>query len=122
MPCRWARRCWFAFTGPICSSNLVANRRKLGPNISSWSSFSPAERSRNRRPTRRCQFGTLEPLAPGWAGNVLLARAAAYAKHRDYYSTLFDKDSLEPRIATEPFVRALTELVATRQTRSKSAD
>lgn len=57
--------------------------------------------------------GTLEPLAPGWAGNVLLARAAAYAKHRDYYSTLFDKDSLEPRIATEPFVRALTELVAT---------
>jgi multiple sugar transport system substrate-binding protein len=56
---------------------------------------------------------TLEPLAPGWAGNMLLARAAAYAKHRDYYSTLFDKDSLEPRIATAPFVRALTELVAT---------
>jgi len=58
------------------------------------------------------QYGTLEPLASGWAGNMLLARAAAYAKHRDYYSTLFDKDSLEPRIATEPFVRALTELVA----------
>ncbi len=50
------------------------------------------------------EYGTLEPLAPGWAGNVLLARAAAYAKHRDYYSTLFDKESLEPRITAEPFV------------------
>jgi multiple sugar transport system substrate-binding protein len=63
--------------------------------------------------TASLHFPALEPLAKGWAGNVLLARAAAYAKHRDYYSTLFDKDSLEPRIASEPFVRALTELVAT---------
>jgi ABC-type glycerol-3-phosphate transport system substrate-binding protein len=28
--------------------------------------------------------GTIEPLAPGWASRLLLARAAAYAKHRDY--------------------------------------
>lgn len=54
----------------------------------------------------------IEPLAPGWASKVFLARAAAYAKHRDYYSTLFDKDSLRPKIASEPFVRALSELVA----------
>src|SRR5947209_4598173 len=27
----------------------------------------------------------IEPLAPGWAGKTLLARAAASAKHRDYY-------------------------------------
>lgn len=56
--------------------------------------------------------GTVEPLAPGWAGLVLLARAAAYAKHRDNYSTLFQIDSMEPLIDGSPFVRALEELVA----------
>ncbi len=55
---------------------------------------------------------TLEPLAAGSAGNVLLARAAAYAKHPDYYSTLFDRQTMEPRIAAAPFVRALEELTA----------
>jgi multiple sugar transport system substrate-binding protein len=54
----------------------------------------------------------VEPLGAGWAGKVLLARAAAYAKHRDYYSTLFDKDTMLPQIASPPFVRALEELVA----------
>jgi multiple sugar transport system substrate-binding protein len=56
--------------------------------------------------------GTVEPLAPGWAGRVLLARAAAYARHRDHYSTLFNIDTMEPLIAGAPFVRALEELVA----------
>jgi ABC-type glycerol-3-phosphate transport system substrate-binding protein len=41
-----------------------------------------------------------------------LARAAAYAKERDNYTTLFDEKSLEPAIAGPPFVRALEELVA----------
>jgi multiple sugar transport system substrate-binding protein len=56
--------------------------------------------------------GTIEPLAPGWAGVVLLARAAPYAKHRDNYSTLFDIRTMEPLVAGPPFVRALEELVA----------
>jgi multiple sugar transport system substrate-binding protein len=55
---------------------------------------------------------TLEPLAPGWAGRLLLSRAAAYAKHRDNYSTLFNIDTFEPLVGGPPFVRALTELVA----------
>jgi ABC-type glycerol-3-phosphate transport system substrate-binding protein len=55
---------------------------------------------------------TVEPLGAGWASKVLLARAAAYAKHRDYYSTLFDKDTMQPQIASPPFVRGLEELVA----------
>ena len=55
---------------------------------------------------------TLEPTAPEWAGRLLLARAAAYAKHRDNFSTLLNIDTMEPLIAGEPFVRALTELVA----------
>jgi len=55
---------------------------------------------------------TVEPLASGWAGRVLLARAAAYAKHRDHYSTLFKIDTMQPLVAGAPFVRALEELVA----------
>ena len=57
-------------------------------------------------------FPTLEPLAAGWSGKLLLARAAAYAKHRDNYSALFNIETMEPLVATEPFVRALEELVA----------
>jgi len=56
--------------------------------------------------------GTIEPLAPGWAGLTLLARAAPYARHRDNYSTLFDIRTMEPLVAGPPFVRALEELVA----------
>jgi multiple sugar transport system substrate-binding protein len=57
-------------------------------------------------------YGTIEPLAPGWAGLVLLARAAPYAKHRDNYSTLFDIETMEPLVAGPPFVQALQELAA----------
>ncbi|MBC8354049.1 MAG: extracellular solute-binding protein [Planctomycetes bacterium] len=55
--------------------------------------------------------GVAEPLAPTWAGTMLLARAAAYARHRNQYSTLFDFNSMEPLIASPPFERALQELV-----------
>ena len=50
--------------------------------------------------------------APGWAGLVLLARAASYAKHRDNYSALFNIETMEPLVAGPPFVQALDELVA----------
>ena len=60
----------------------------------------------------RAWCGTIEPLAPGWAGLVLLARAAPYAKHRDNYSALFDIETMEPLVAGPPFVQALEELVA----------
>ncbi len=58
------------------------------------------------------QTALIEPLAAGWAGKTLLARAAAYAKHRDYYAALFDKDTMAPLIDSPPFVRALEELIA----------
>jgi multiple sugar transport system substrate-binding protein len=60
--------------------------------------------------------GTLEPLAPGWAGVMLLARAAPYVKHRNNYSTWFDSKTMEPLIAEPPVVQALTELVAAAKT------
>jgi ABC-type glycerol-3-phosphate transport system substrate-binding protein len=51
--------------------------------------------------------GALEPLAEGWAGLALLARAAPYARHRDQVSTWFDIETMEPLIAGPPFVRAI---------------
>ncbi len=56
-------------------------------------------------------YGSLQPLAAGWAGRVLLARAAPYAKHRDHFSTLFDIETMEPLIGGPAFVRALEELL-----------
>jgi hypothetical protein len=88
--------------------------------------FKSQERGRNTdaddRRISEPWSGTVEPLAPGWAGRMLLARAAAYAKHRDYFSVLFDRETMEPLIAGPPFVRALTELVAATKTEPKNAD
>ena len=78
-------------------AELLSNREKLGD-------AAPAD--------GKPWFGAVEPLGPGWAGTVLLARAAPYATHRENYSTLFDIDTMEPLIAGPPFVRALEELVA----------
>jgi len=78
-------------------AELLADRRNLGaaapPDDAPW-------------------FGSVEPLGPGWAAPVLLARSAPYAKHRDNYSTLFDVRTMKPLVAGPPFVRALQELVA----------
>lgn len=65
----------------------------------------PIERPEPWRPV-------IEPLGDGWASQMLLARAAGYSRHRNYYSTLFDAQTMEPLIAGPPFVRALEELVA----------
>lgn len=56
--------------------------------------------------------GTIEPLTEGWAGQLLLARAAAYAMHRDQVSPLFRFDSLTPLVDQTPYARALDELAA----------
>lgn len=65
--------------------------------------------------------GAAEPLGPGWAGLVLLARAACYAKHWENYSTLFRISDFEPLIDGPPFVRALEELVAASRLGPRSA-
>ena len=53
-----------------------------------------------------------EPLGPGWASQILLARAAVYARHRSYFASLFDLESMQPQVASPPFVKALEELVS----------
>ncbi len=60
-----------------------------------------------------CQWvASAEPLGPGWACQVLLARAAASAKHPNNYSTFFHYKTMQPLINGEPFVRALKQLAA----------
>lgn len=56
--------------------------------------------------------GCVQPLAEGWAGRMLLARAAPYVKHRDHYSTFFEIESMKPLVDGPGYVRALEELVA----------
>jgi len=53
----------------------------------------------------------IEPAAPGDAAIMLLLRAAAYAKHPNHYSVLFDLSTMEPRIDEAPFLRALEEML-----------
>jgi len=53
-----------------------------------------------------------EPLGPGWASQMLLARAASYARHPSQFSTWFDRRTMRPLIDGPPFVRALDELAA----------
>jgi len=57
------------------------------------------------------RYPAIEPLADGWAGQLLLVRAAAYAMHRDQVSPLFRFDTMAPLIDQPPYVRALEELV-----------
>jgi ABC-type glycerol-3-phosphate transport system substrate-binding protein len=54
----------------------------------------------------------VEPLADGFAGQLLLARAAAYALHREQVSPLFRIDTMQPLIDQPPYVKALEELAA----------
>ncbi len=63
-----------------------------------------------------------EPLASGWAGNTLLARAASYASHPSQFSVLFDYATMEPLIAGPPFVRALEELVTAAKSNPADSD
>lgn len=55
---------------------------------------------------------TVEPLADGWAGQLLLARAAAYAAHRDQLSPLFSFDSGDALLTRPPYTKALQDLAA----------
>lgn len=64
---------------------------------------------------------TAEPLAEGWGAKLLMARAASGAVHRDQLSPLFDLDKHEPLIASEPWQRALEELVAAQAGRPTDA-
>lgn len=69
---------------------------------------------------RSAWLGTVAPTGDGWASLTFLARAAAYAQHPNQYSAVFSMDSMEPLIASEPYVRALEEMVGERKQPSAS--
>ncbi len=48
----------------------------------------------------------------GVGTSILLARATSLGQHRDHFSFLFEPDKMIPRVATAPFLEALTSLVA----------
>lgn len=77
-------------------ARLLEDRGKLGE-------FAP--------PQGAVWLGSMEPLGPGWAGTMLLARAAPYATHRANYSAIFQLETMEPLIDGPPFVRALEEQI-----------
>ena len=54
----------------------------------------------------------LGPDREGVGDAIVLARAASLGQHPDYYGLLFDNDTLEPRIASPPFVEALAAVSA----------
>ncbi len=58
----------------------------------------------------RARGGIAAPLGDdpeGIADTLVLARAAALGAHPDHYDFLFDSGTMEPKIATPPFVEAL---------------
>lgn len=51
-----------------------------------------------------------QPLGDGWAARSFLSRSAAYLYQPSRVSSFFDYSNMKPRIATQPFVRALHEM------------
>jgi multiple sugar transport system substrate-binding protein len=118
----WARQ---AYAAPLGSAQFVLAIRTdvfqqvQQPPPATWEEYgqllaelvktkTPGAQGTPRWPT----YPTVEPLASGWAGRMLLARVAASIYNRSRYSTVFDFRSLEPVIAHPPFVRALEELTS----------
>ena len=101
---------------PLGSPVLTLCYRKdllepIGKPPQTWDEYSALVK-RLRESAPRAVMPTCEPLAGEWAAKTLLARAAAYAQHRNQFATLFDSETMRPRIASEPFVRALDDLIA----------
>jgi multiple sugar transport system substrate-binding protein len=55
---------------------------------------------------------TVEPTAPEWMSDLLLARSASYISHRGSFCPYFDLRRRTPLIGNPAYVRGLTELLA----------
>src|SRR5262245_16407929 len=76
-----------------------------------WNEYQQTVERLRAASSESAEPSVIEPLADGWAGQLLLARAAGYALHREQVSPLFQIDNMKPLIDQPPFVRALEELV-----------
>lgn len=79
---------------------------------SSWQQYAELAEAAAGENRPESWVAAAEPLGGHWAAEVLLARAAGYARRRDTLATLFDSQDMTPLIASPPFERALTELAA----------
>jgi ABC-type glycerol-3-phosphate transport system substrate-binding protein len=52
------------------------------------------------------------PLSDQWCATMFLARVAPYIRYRGKLSTVFDRNDMEPLVASEPFIEALKEMKA----------
>lgn len=80
-----------------------------------WTEYQQVLESLAKSP-KKLMAPALEPLAAGWAGQTLLARAASYVRHRNEYGAIFHMQTMQPQWTRPPFVRALEELVAAART------
>ncbi len=58
------------------------------------------------------KIASLEPSSEDWLALVFLAKAAALAKHPDYFSTAFNRDTMDAMINSPPFVETLAQWAA----------
>ena len=118
---RWGRQPMaFSFGSPqlvLMYRSDLFHKRQLQP-PTSWREYQDVAEQLTRAeldelapPEDQPWSAVCEPLGDGWAGKLLLARAASYASHPSQFSVLFDYTTMEPLIAGPPFVRALAELV-----------
>lgn len=97
---------------PLGSPSLVLlTRTDLVPDPpSTWAELQ-AEVQRLQTSLPADTVPLLQPLGEGWASKVLAARTAHYLYSKSRVSTWFDYLTLQPRLETPPFTRALEELV-----------
>ncbi len=108
---RWGRE---TMTVPLGSARFVLFYRKdliaeIGEQApQTWEQYEAiCEKLAAAHPDRT---PALEPLATGWASQLLLARGVAYAHRYGNYSTFFNMRNIDPLINTPPLERALKEL------------
>ncbi len=105
----WGEKPYAVSFGSPTAVLLVRPDRCAEDAWKTWETLSSHTRATSNPPTIS---PLVQPLGPGWAGRVLLMRAVTYIFDRSSVSTFFDFRSLQPRINTPPFARALEELVS----------
>lgn len=111
----WGKR---TFAAPLGSPQLLLVYRadvfeKLGLSPpQTWDEYLQVAATLADKRADTSLIPALEPLAPGWAGQTLLARAAPYVTHRDQLAPLWHYSTLDPLITAPPYVKALEQMVA----------
>jgi multiple sugar transport system substrate-binding protein len=114
----WGNR---TFAAPLGSPQLLVVYRsdifdQLGLTPpQTWDEYEQVAKALASKRSETSLVPAIEPLAPGWAGQMLLARAAPYVTHRDQVSPLLHYSTLEPLITTPPYVKALKQMTAVHQ-------